>query len=174
MALPKGMLKHFRLPTGVFVETGTHMGDGVQAALGAGFDSIHSCDISPFCYGYCTRRFEGCRDRVHLYLQDSRSFLRKILRHISSPTVFWLDAHWCAGDAGSAEDVPLMEELLVLAHHHIRDHVILIDDVRLMGTKDLNFPLVEVQKLLLKINPEYRLSFLNSRDFPRDILVATI
>lgn len=174
MALPKGLLSQYLTPAGVFIETGTHMGDGVQEALDAGFTCIHTVDISPFCFGYCTARFEGLRDKVNLFNGDSRQFMRRTLAHLTTQATFWLDAHFCGGDGGNKSDVPLMKELSLLSRHPIRNHVILIDDVRLMGTEDLTPNLVAVSLMLRNINPGYQIRFVDSRDFCNDILVAIL
>lgn len=163
---------------GTFIETGSHRGDGIDIALRAGFEAIYSVDISPFCYGWCSHRFRYCRTKVHLYLGDSRDFLHNVLSFLTTPAVFWLDAHWCGGDgeikgADSVYEVraPLLEELDIIRTHDICTHTILIDDIRMFGT-DLPTRR-EVLGRLRRINRNYRINHVDSRDFPSDILVAT-
>lgn len=189
MPMPQGFLKQYTKQ--IFVETGFHRGDGIQNALDAGFTCIYSCDVSEFAYGWCSHRFDGMNKVVHLVLQDSRAFLRnrigaplpeegfKFRTDLGEPVVFWLDAHWCGGngevggkDGGAESDHPLLEELAIIGAHPIRQHTILIDDVRQCG-KEVGWPtLSEVEKALEAINPEYDISFEDGAEFPRDILVA--
>lgn len=175
MSLQPGFLDEFAKVTSTFVETGSHRGDGVQAALDAGYEMVFSTDIEPFAYGWCSHRFEGRRDRVGLFLMDSREFLWKILQYgVHGPTTFWLDAHWCGGngelegkDTTQPGDCPLLQELeLIVAD--ARNNVILIDDVRLFGTE---LPeLAQVEELLAR--GRYRSRRADSLDFKDDILIA--
>lgn len=166
--------------TEAFVETGSHRGDGIQCALDAGFPCVYSVDISPFSYGWCSCRFSTQKDKVDLYLNDSRAFLKELLPRISHRCTFWIDAHWCGGngemngkDGGDDNDVPLLEELQIIGEHEVKDHIILIDDVRLFGTG--SYPTLGVVLLTLKkINPGYVYFFRDSEDFKEDILVALI
>lgn len=161
-------------PNQVFIETGTHHGDGVQCALDAGFPCIYSVELSQFAFGYCTHRFLEQQDKVHLYQGDSRKFLKGILPTVTTRVTFWLDAHFCGSDAGTQDDVPLMDELRWIARHEIYSHTILIDDVRLMGTRELFVRLDEVVGKLKMINYRYKISRIASLEFADDILVATI
>jgi len=175
---PKLFLKNYLTP--VFIETGSHRGDGIQHALDAGFVCVYSVDISPFAYGWCSHRFVEQRDKVALHLCDSREFLQTLLPKISCRCTFWIDAHWCGGndemggqDGGTETDIPMLDELRVIADHGVKDHIILIDDVRLMGTDDYP-PRKLVLNVLKGINPDYDISFHDSDDFASDILVAQI
>lgn len=179
MPLPKPIrfLDSFR--TLIFVETGSHRGDGIQEALDTGcFDAIYSCDISPFAFGWCSHRFEKLNNRVYLYLNDSRAFLKEVLPSITTKITFWLDAHECGTDrgpgteSGSEDDVPLLEELQLIRKHEIKHHNILIDDVRLFG--EGAYPKKEtIVAAIKRINPKYEIVYYDSPDFPGDILVAT-
>jgi len=158
----------------VFVETGTFKGEGVQAALDAGFDCIYTVEVDPFCSGYCLRRFEDRAIRVHLHRGDSREFLRDFLPHLTTRATFWLDSHYCGAEGGQIDDVPLLAELALIREHLLRIHHILIDDVRLMGTPDLPVRFKEVRRALRRINPDYQMKLIDSPEFHKDILVATL
>lgn len=177
MPLAEGLLEDFR--TAVFVETGSHRGDGIQRALDAGYEAIYSVEISPFAYGWCSHRFQDNRDRVHLVLGDSRAFIAGLItRTITSRTTFWLDAHHCGGnaemdgaDGGAPGDHPLLEELRLIGQSHIRNHHLLIDDIRMFGSA--GWPRIEdVHEAIFAINPDYRLSARDSQDFKTDVLIA--
>ena len=46
--------KFFALyPNRIFVETGSFNGDGIQAAIEAGFETIHSIELSEHYYNHC-------------------------------------------------------------------------------------------------------------------------
>lgn len=155
----------------VFIETGSHHGDAIAKAIEFKFKVVYSTEINPIDYGWCMHRFWEHRANVHLYNQDSREFLTWLLPMVTTACTFWLDAHWCNTEGGNKEDVPLLEELKLIKAHELNTHNILIDDVRLFGQE--GFPTMqEVSRLLRRINKKYTLSLENSRDFPKDILVA--
>jgi len=167
---PKYFLSDYR--NQVFIETGSHRGNGIQAALDAGFKCIYSVELNLFDYGWCACRFEKFGTKVHIYNTDSRQFLRDLLPQVTTRCTFWLDAHACGSGSGDVEDCPLIEELLLISLHEIKDHTILIDDVRLFGGE---LPaLDEVKMALARINPDFEISFVNSSEYIGDILVARL
>ena len=146
----------------LFIETGTHVGHGVQKALDCGFTEIHSIESDPKRKKTAAFRFQDVPG-VFLYGGDSGKILPGILASITRPAVFWLDAHW--GGRTS-----LLIELACIKKHPIKTHTILIDDVRLFGSWKTSVS--AVQGLLLDINPDYRFIFEDGfRE--KDILVAT-
>jgi len=113
-----------------FVETGTFEGDTIAKLLPR-FDSIHSVELSPEYYRAATERFKGCAN-VQLHHGDSPEALRKIVSEVGAhPTLFWLDAHWCAANstAGEKSQCPLLGEIRAIGKLDPKS-VILIDDAR--------------------------------------------
>lgn len=183
MPIPSGLLERF--PNEVFIETGMHRGDAIQAALDAGFERIYSCDVSVFALGWCCHRFQDERDRVNLHLQDSRTFLERDVRGIAGvPCTLWLDAHyqgpngevegWGGADqVGAEEDHPLLRELMIVASYGCREHTIMVDDVRMFGTG--GWPSEEqVVSALLEVNRDYRILRVDSALEGDEILVAAL
>lgn len=114
-----------------FVETGTFQGDSLAVAL-RHFDECWSVELSSALYAAAVERFAG-ESRARLHLGGSPAFLAMHREHFAAePTVFWLDAHWCAADDTAGEDSqsPLVAELDALGWLH-PDSVVLIDDARL-------------------------------------------
>jgi len=117
-------------PNGVFVETGSYLGDGIQAALNAGFARIISIELSDKYFDICQKRFAH-EPRVTLVKGDSAMVLADILRDIQEPITFWLDGHWSAGDtAKGVHTIPLLQELSAIRGHSVKNHTVLIDDMR--------------------------------------------
>lgn len=116
------------------VETGTHRGEMVAAAL-AWFDEVHTIELAPVFADLARRRFRRS-DRVHIYEGDSAALLPDVLQRLHVPAVFWLDAHYSeGGTARGSKDTPIVDELsLLLDDPHAR--VLLIDDARLFGSGD--------------------------------------
>jgi hypothetical protein len=151
----------------VFVETGTNSGKGVENALDAGFKSVISIEIVKILYDECVKKFEDC-DNVKLIHGCSRKKLFPVIKNIKEKMLFWLDGH-------EYHDIPLVEELNQIKSLKRNDHIIMIDDVRMFGTEIWGgFQLQTVLDLIMEINPEYKISYLDSYNQKNDILVATV
>jgi hypothetical protein len=115
----------------VFVETGTFEGDTLEA-MGSIFPERHSIELSPTLCARARERFEG-KVGVHLYQGESPECLAEVRKALGErPALYWLDAHWCAGQdtAGEKSQCPLLQELRQLNPLREND-VVLIDDARL-------------------------------------------
>ena len=98
---------------------------------------------------------------------DSVEVLKQLLSTIDEPVCFWLDAHAGAQRyARGKEDVPLLSELEAIKNHHIKNHIIGIDDAHLFGETEYDtqgnivcdYSHVTydiVKEKLLEINPNY-------------------
>jgi hypothetical protein len=174
-------MKHYFRPysnNSIFIETGTSSGDGVIAALNVGFSKIHSIEISKFYFDESKKLFRRFPN-VILHFGDSTDILPKILGTINEKCTFWLDAHYCGGQAGGDfEHIVLMDELQIIANHHIKEHTILIDDMRLVRNKEAEwrkFPYTdkEIEECILQINSNYKIKY-SSGVVENDILSAFI
>lgn len=172
ITLPLEVLQKYG--TEYFVETGSFTGGAIEEAINASFSDIRSVEIDPGMYATCVDRFAN-DTRVTLYFGDSLDLLPEMIDDIDEKITFWLDAH--AGNSPTAGRLaaPLLEELDIIAKHKRRDHVLLIDDVRLFGKRGWDFVTkYEVLERILAINSKYAIVYENSKGFERDILVAYI
>jgi hypothetical protein len=130
-----------RFGTRILVETGTYYGHTVAASLGS-FDAIYSIELMDELYQCARSRFARHR-KVKLRHGDSAQELSQILREVSQPAIFWLDAHYSGiGTARADRDTPILKELQTISQHRVKKHVILIDDARCFdGTN--NYPTIE-------------------------------
>ena len=81
---------------------------------------------------------EYFNNRVKLINGDSGVEVGKILKDVNESCCFWLDAH--SGKESYARggtDVPLIQELDHIKNHHIKNHIIAIDDAHLFGNDKL-------------------------------------
>lgn len=160
-----------------FVETGTLVGNGLWCALQAGFAECHSIEIHEHQYRAACSRFaqEIAHGQVHLHWGDSASLLAEVVDALTSPTLFWLDAHMSHNYGPQlAKACPAMEELAAIDRSAIRDHVILIDDVACFdNAAHDNIPLQAVQDRILAINPAYQFQLLDAV-LPGNVLAAWI
>jgi hypothetical protein len=182
MSLTENVLKKYKNDIRVFVETGTYMGDGVQQALQCRFDIIYSIEFYEIRFKRCEAMFKNYPN-VHIIQGESGEVLPVLLEKIDEKSLFWLDAHF---DVLGRDDLypsplgetqPLMKELEAIQRHHIKNHTILIDDRRIFTGEFNCWHNIKEQSILDKlkeINSDYRISFADSKNYSKDIIVAEI
>lgn len=149
----KGYGKRFDLR--VFVETGTYLGEMVEAVR-TNFSEVYSIELSPDLAANARRKF-GADPRVCIVEGDSGEALASILEKISEPALFWLDGHFSGGiTAQGSEDYPVLRELEHIRRHTVKNHVVLIDDARLFVGGGSAPAKAQVFEALRGINPDYR------------------
>ena len=106
-------------------------------------------------------------NRLTLINGDSAIELKNVLENLDEAACFWLDAHSGAQQyAKGNQDVPLLTELDHIKNHHIKDHIIAIDDAHLFGKRQVNkkgevvcdytdVSYERVENKILEINPNY-------------------
>lgn len=158
----------------VFVESGSNRGDGVQMAINSGFFKVYSIELDRDLYQFCQTRFMD-NPNVHIFQGDSGAILYEVIKEINTPITFWLDGHYSGGKTAKGKsNSPILKELNAIKKHPIKNHTILIDDIRLLGTVWFDYTtLAEVQKKILEINSKYRFIFVDGYA-PKDILAAVV
>ncbi len=170
-AAPRRPFASVRRGERVFYESGSYNGDGIADALSAGFTEIHSYEVAQKWHNHSKARFLD-DSRVNLYLAPSQTM---DLSALNERAVFWLDGHYSFGDTSYHGTVcPVLEELAIIKNHHIKTHTILVDDVRLYGTREFaDITLQEVGAMIKSINSAYEFKFENGH-IEHDILVAHV
>lgn len=130
-----------------FIETGTYYGQMIKAVAPL-FERVHSIELSRELYQKTKNKFAKTKN-IDLYCGDSGKILPYLLKKLKNPAVFWLDAHYSAGETARGDlETPIITELEAILNHKVADHIILIDDARLFnGTND--YPRQEALKKLL-------------------------
>lgn len=126
------------------VETGTYNGDMINAMKKV-FKKIYSIELGKSLYLDACARF---KDYPHIVLinGDSGFELKKLLTSIDNPCVFWLDAHYSAGNtAKGGIETPIIQELETIFLHSIKKHIVLVDDARLF-TGENDYPTIDMLK----------------------------
>lgn len=121
------------LPLRAIVETGAYCGSTTEFLRAATNLPVHAVEIQPRSYYYSAIRFRNDAG-VKLALGDSRRFLRRLAHDPKFPhdsVFFYLDAHW-------QDDVPLAEELELIAANW-SDPVIMIDDFQVPDDQGYGF-----------------------------------
>ena len=154
-------------PNSVFVETGSNLGQGIMMALMAGFKEIYSIELSDQLYELCKKRFED-NSNVHLIHGNSGVELTNVISKINVPITFWIDAHYSGGvTAGEDGHLPILDELTTIKNHPVKNHTILIDDMR---DWDINV----ITKAVMEINSDYNISLVDGYGHKDDIMVAMV
>lgn len=136
----------------ILIETGTYLGDMVEATRNV-FDKIYSIELDKNLYNRAKKKFSKS-SHITIIKGDSSKNISLVIEKISEPCLFWLDAHYSGGiTARGDKETPIMQELDHIFNHHVRNHVVLIDDARLfVGKKD--YPsLRKLKKFVLKKHP---------------------
>jgi len=157
-----------------FIETGTYHGDTVQVAKDFGFKKIHSVELHKDLFENCKKRFSG-QEEIKIWEGDSVDCLQLILKSVQGQATFWLDAH-ASGPlpGGKYGGSPLVHELKEIGKHSVKNHVIIIDDMRLFGTGEWDFlSKDDVVDALIEINYKYRVTYIDG-EIPGDIMVARV
>ncbi len=109
------------------IETGTYRGHMVASTRNL-FASIYSIELNEDFYQAACKRFAAF-PHIHLIHGDSANALPQLLATLSTPCLFWLDAHYSgAGTARGDSDTPILAELRCVLSHRVEGHVVLIDD----------------------------------------------
>ncbi|MDC0947874.1 hypothetical protein OAS86_00805 [Gammaproteobacteria bacterium] len=119
------LLYHYRAD--VIVETGTYLGATTELFAASGVP-VHSVEFQAYNHAFSRARF-FFNDRVTLYRDDSRSFLRTLAagdRLGDARPLFYLDAHW-------RDDLPLRDELDIVFTRW-PDAIVMVDDFCVPGS----------------------------------------
>lgn len=161
----------------IFVETGALAGQGIKYALRAGFKEIHSIELNRNFYDVVCKLFRNHK-QVHIHYGDSGKILYDVIKDINEPITFWLDGHNGSPDPAGGSNTPLMKELDQIKKHHIKNHIILIDDMHCCGTILFDFlTRDQIADKVREINPEYHIFYVPGGDkaeYPENIMVAML
>jgi|SaaInlStandDraft_4_1057021.scaffolds.fasta_scaffold03834_5 hypothetical protein len=150
--LVKDFAKKFSIET--LVETGTYHGDMVWATIDT-FKEIISVELDKQLFLENQKKFSQY-SHVSIIHGDSEKIIKKILSRITSSSIFWLDGHTSPGfnPPEGSNPCPIKEELHTIFSHHIKDHIILIDDAHdFNGT--YGYPtILELKNITKKNNPK--------------------
>jgi predicted O-methyltransferase YrrM len=127
-----GRIEMFReivksLPLQAIVETGTFRGATTKFLAEFGIP-VYTVEAEPRYHAFAELKLRSLRNRVHLTLGDSRSFLRQLASDAAFPkdsVLFYLDAHWNA-------DLPLAKEIDTVFTSWRRS-IIVVDDFAVPG-----------------------------------------
>jgi hypothetical protein len=124
------VLEFHAVPSGVWIETGTHVGTTTEF-LAKNFPHVHSLEPSPSYFSSAKEKFQG--RNVSLYNSTSEALLPVLLPKLSGDLNFWLDAHFSGGDTFRGKlDTPIVQELEAIAENlgAFGLVTICVDDVR--------------------------------------------
>jgi hypothetical protein len=134
------------------VETGTFMGDMIEAQLG-NFDKIYSIELSEKYWKDAKEKFKS-QPKVKLLQGDSGKVLHELQSELKEPAIFWLDGHYSGADTAKGEKIsPIYEELEAIFKSPIA-HCVLIDDARLFNGTDDYPALDDLKAFIVKKRPK--------------------
>jgi predicted O-methyltransferase YrrM len=116
------------------IETGTYYGEMVAAVRGD-FDCIYSIEFDPQLARRASRRFAS-DSRIHILEGDSQKVLPELLKSISEPALFWLDAGYWGWVNLARDPERLSAEVEAALSHAVKGHVVLMDDARMLDGRN--------------------------------------
>lgn len=138
---------------GTFVETGTYRGDTV-AGVAPLVDKVVSIELDPSLATLAQARFVDDPNIV-IVQGDSATRLPEIVKELTEPAMFWLDGHFSGGATAGDDGCPIMAELSTVLTSPL-DHVVLVDDARLLDGTD-HYPTIdEVRELVVDLRPDIK------------------
>lgn len=149
----------------ILIETGHWKGEGTDRALQSGFEKIYTCDINADLIEQAKEKYKD--KNVVAETLESQLFIEKVLKELDEKVVIFLDAHFMPDATGEKfgeismkdgiDPCPLIKELEAIKNHHIKDHVILIDDFQCFGTWMFDYlELDDVIDFVKTINKDYK------------------
>ena len=138
-----------------FIEAGRVSPNSVHETFKDVYKTYHTIEIVERFYNKTKQRFDNPNigHNIVFHLGHSPVMIEKILNQIDEPVTFWLDAHYQGGQQPGDTKAPIKDELNVIKNHYIKNHMIMIDDVRLF--RQYGTSVNEVTTMLLEINPDY-------------------
>jgi hypothetical protein len=134
------------------VETGTYMGDMVEAQK-KNFGRIISIELGRELAEKAKNRFKNQKN-IRIVTGDSGKALPGILSDINEPAIFWLDGHYSAGITAKGDtECPIFEELDAIFNGKKLDHILLIDDARCFNGEG-DYPAIETLSAYIKSKNE--------------------
>jgi len=131
-----------RCSSAAVIETGTYRGESTVFFASAGCP-VYSGEVNPRYLGYARARLRS-QSNAHLYLGDSRQFLRRLIQDPTVPkdrVFFYLDAHAtgpCVDHGSGHEDLPLREEVDLIFRHWTQP-VVMVDDFQVPDDSGYQF-----------------------------------
>lgn len=131
-----------------FVETGTYMGETILRFIDD-FEKLYTIELSNRFYEDFNKKNYN-RDKLKSILGDSSEKIKEVIDELNDKTIFFLDGHYSScGTAQGVKDVPLFEELKSINDYFNYESIIIIDDLRLFGTKiDEDWSEITKEKML--------------------------
>ena len=163
MPLTANVLNKYLSP--VFIETGTHGGDGVMQAIMSGFRTIASIESDKMLADLARTKFQN-NPNVTIYHGDSAVTLDLVIKKFACPVTLWLDAH--GPGILTVTNCPLAQEIRAGLQYATKYPVIfMIDDLRILD------PNLRALVDYLFQYSGYDVTYEDSPIAAQDILVAT-
>lgn len=156
-----------------------------KQALECNFDKVYCIEILKQWVDLGNEEFKEHinNGKYHLYLDDSTNMQKYLLNDdFNNKTMFFLDAHVDNSNISNyKQKCPLFDELNAIKSLKRKDHILLIDDLRIItkafpwGETDygnIDF-LSKIKELILTINKDYKFSTLNGV-IDDDVLLAYV
>ncbi len=141
--------------SGVLIETGTFLGDMVEAQR-ENFRKIISIEVADVLWNKAVNRFRRY-NHISILKGDSGKILPSVTEKLNEQAIFWLDGHYDFGITSKGEkDCPILEEIdAIFKLGNDLNHIILVDDARSFNGQG-DYPTIdELTRYIKKYNNSY-------------------
>lgn len=122
-------------PNGIWIETGTYLGDTTKILLGHG-SFVYSIEPEPTLFANAHAFFKNYHN-VRIINGLSEEIFPSLLPSLTGTVNFWLDGHFSEGVTHRGpQDTPILDELRIIAANmnKFEKVCVMIDDVRCFNT----------------------------------------
>ena len=179
LTLTKEVLNKIKGYHNVFIETGTYRGGSVELALQCNFTKIYTIDISTQHKLYCENKFKNeiINNQIDFLFGDTVDVLPNVIDKLIEPSLFWLDSHFDGhSDTCGKFKCPILQELDIIKSSKIKNHTIMVDDIRLFNSQSewaVGILVDDIIEKIKEINPNYTF-FYEDGFTENDILIAKL
>lgn len=170
MIVKRRLIKREHIPQSSWIETGTFKGSTTKF-LGKFAQEVYSIEPSEKLYKIAKKN-TCANHRIKLIFGTSERQLDTTVKKIKTKHLcFWLDGHYSSGMTYKGKkDTPIMHELSVIKKNIVNYEqiLVLIDDIRLFGTKNFNHKHYPSKEFLIKWANDLKLSW----KIEHDIFIA--
>lgn len=141
--------------SGVLIETGTFLGDMVEAQR-KNFKKIISIEVADELWKKAVIRFKEY-NHISILKGDSGKILPAVTKELNEQAIFWLDGHYDYGITSKGEkDCPILEEIdAIFKFNNGLNHILLVDDARSFNGQG-DYPTIdELTSHIKKYNNRY-------------------
>ena len=152
-------VKYIVQSSNTIIISGSHLCDSFKDLL-SDYIEVISIDSHFETYENCRSEYSDYINNI--YYNDNDKILLNTLKNINNQVIIALNRY---DDNITSSNIDVINELNAIAMHHIKNHVIMIDNIRNLNS---NMTLFDIMNTIMKINTQYTFTL------DKDVIIAYI